>query len=1091
MPRQGLISARAPWRVLTLLIVLCPLLLPSAAMAARISKTYTGEDIPVRLSLGAGFIFENSDSLFVNGRRLQAGSDYALDPGAINLSKLALGAGDTLKIIYHLVPEWVMRSYGRTPAVVSSRDGPTGRVRPSLPKASSAGFGSDITFSGAKSFRFSARSAGSSEFSQSLDMIVSGELKPGLTLRGAVSDRGYDPAYGTANSRLSELDKISLELSSSRLVARVGEIDLVGPKGSRSASRPKRLSGASLAIDYPRWHTEGAVARPKGRFATVRLAGRDGLQGPYQIGAGDLAEAVVPGSETIWLDGRRLERGANKDYIMDYPAGRVTFNVNHPIDSRSRIEVDYELLSTNYRGEFISGGGGGSLTDSNFFADVSWLREGDDREELQTGDLTAFDLAILDAVGDSVSAAVRSGVVGDTAGRYVLDEVYFPDSVYRFVGESNGEYEVGFSYVGTGAGDYRYLGDERYEYVGVGGGEYLPVITLPAPERTDYYTGRIGFKNDVVGTITGEVRQTVYDRNLFSDLDDGDNTGDYYRLTGHKEWGGDGGRSVIDFSSRFRDVEFRSRERLYEADLERRFLLDDSIDTVADQSLHEIRADLRMGERFVLSPRLARLEYRDTFESLTGGADARFESGDRLSAAAGFDIIDASRSGGGDGDGRLARTEMQYELTKTWQGSVKYDFDSRKNRYFGDGRGTRFNRVGLSVFSRAERLAYEYYHEDTLVGGWTESLERNRLSLSSRRRLGALSYALTLTHQWLDQPLSSERNFLGRLSGQYNDVKRRMQVGAAYSISTESRNARGITYLKVDPGLGDYILEDGEYIPDADGDYLQLEELLSDREKVRRAEKSFNFSRDWQTVLVKFNSAIEEELLDEGERSWLWVIPFLSDRDQPYLYYLRRYDADIRLVAMRGFHVINITGQENLQQRLISGASRRSVNRQVSMSLKEAAGNTFFEQRGELFRQDRDEYYSGGGDIEGYRAVLTVRQQWKSAEIGLGGAYRRAEDENSAISDIYSVTGSAILRVISRGELRSALELYRQDLSGVVGTPSYTLTDNKSGEEGAIWSLNLNYGIKGGLRLNFNLSGRHADNRTARITGRGEVVAAF
>ena len=77
--------------------------------------------------------------------------------------------------------------------------------------------------------------------------------------------------------------------------------------------------------------------RPRGRFKSVGFRGQDRVQGPYRISADNVIESIVPGSENIWVDGHLLERGADKDYLMDYPAATVTFMPRNMIDSRSRI----------------------------------------------------------------------------------------------------------------------------------------------------------------------------------------------------------------------------------------------------------------------------------------------------------------------------------------------------------------------------------------------------------------------------------------------------------------------------------------------------------------------------------------------------------------------------------------------------------------------------------------------------------------------------------------------------------------------------------------------------------------------------------
>jgi len=181
---------------------------------------------------------------------------------------------------------------------------------------------SDINISGAKTFRFSTRSAGVSEFGQSLDLNIAGDLTEDLKISGSISDRGFNPSYGTANSRLEELDKINLRLESQSFLAQIGDIQI--SRGlHKSQWMNKQLSGVAAEVKTGNVSFSAVAGRPKGRFQTETFNGLDGVQGPYQIGAGKSASSIVQNSENIWLDGRQLSRGADKDYTMDYVSGNI------------------------------------------------------------------------------------------------------------------------------------------------------------------------------------------------------------------------------------------------------------------------------------------------------------------------------------------------------------------------------------------------------------------------------------------------------------------------------------------------------------------------------------------------------------------------------------------------------------------------------------------------------------------------------------------------------------------------------------------------------------------------------------------------
>ena len=1054
-----------------------------------------GEEIPERLSIIQRGIFYRSDSLYLNGQLLRRNDDYTYDSGQrrFDLSRLEFSSNDTLQVTYHPIPDWLQLSYGRSLPAVAPRT-----VNRSVPpfhfkeKAASPG-SSDITISGAKSFQFSARSAGASNFSQSLDLQIQGSLAPGVEIIGAVSDRGYNPSYGPSNSRLSEIDRINLKLKSEKVTAQIGDIAVVS-RFDTSPFQNKSVSGANISVQTRSSYVEALAARPRGRFESYRFFGVDGLQGPYQIGEGNAVKPVVPGSEQVWLDGWPLERGADKDYTIDYPTGQLTFSVHHPIDSRSRIEIDYEPRATDYRGELFSTGGGAILLDSALRFEIEFLREGDDKDQPLGGELSEEERDLLASVGDSVAAAVRSGVTLDSNGNYVLITDSLPDSIYQYMEESGGDYTVSFSYVGSGNGDYRFLGGSHYQFVGFGKGDYQPVIIVPAPERTDYYNARVGLRSKFIGDLTIEFRQTLSDRNLLSSRDDDDNRGSFYSLVSRKGWLWNGQRNNLTLKGRRKEATFRARNRLYATDFNRDYLLPDDFDSLTDETLYELALSVSPSSVIMFSPLLSRLEYQGSFESLVGGFKAQFKPHRRIKASFGWRTITAASKTmptEQEGNASIYSGNISYRLSSRFQLSSNYEHDRRENNYRGERRGTKYDRYLCEFGGESEKLSYEYYIEDSLTVAWREILSRHRVSASSNRTSGNLTGNVRLSYQWLSQAEARDESFLGRLHLQYHDVRKRLNVSASYTLSEETRNARGITYIEVEQGQGNYVLEDGQYVPDPDGNYIRVEEILSDRSRVSRGEKSFHLSRDFKTVLVRFNSSIREELLDDGERRFWWVVPFLSDDTQPYLFYSRRYNADIRLFPLRSGHTINVTFSDDKEIRNIVGARKVKSGATVELTLKQVVQSTYIEESLELFKSNRDSYFSGGGETDGYKIAVTLRQLVSPHEFSTGGAYRRAESVRDEKSEIFSVHVGARLRVVKRGELRTSCELYRQVLANTTTVPSFQLTGNKPGKRGAVWSASLRYGLKGGLRINLSLSGRHSDDRIARITGRGDMVVGF
>ncbi|UCD63682.1 MAG: hypothetical protein JSW34_13205 [Candidatus Zixiibacteriota bacterium] len=1075
-------------------IILVLMLALSATAHGRRRVTLVGDDIPARYYIGTSFIFDGSDSLFLNGRMLTREVDYTFDGrlGSFDFSGIDHVADDTLLVIYNPVPSWLKAAYGRPLPEVTPAAGRPGPTPIPVTRSDRRADKSDISISGAKTFRVTARSAGSSDFSQSLDMNIAGNLSPGLELTGSISDRGYDPSYGTANSRLSEIDKLNLTLRSKAFAARVGDITL--DRGTAGTSWDKRISGAAVDLKLSTATFNAAAARPRGRFESVGFLGRDGVQGPYQITAGPSTNAIVPGSENVWLDGRSLERGANKDYTIDYPAGQITFNVSHPIDARSRIEVDYEPSLTAFDGELYATGGSLSLGDSTVNFTAQFVREGDDEDQPLTGELSAAALDMLSSVGDATDDALVSGVRTDSLGSYILVADSLPDSVYQYVGPDRGDYSVTFTYFGPRAGDYAFLGGSQYRYVGPGNGEYRPLILLPAPERVDYYQTSVSLRGLVFSETKAEFQQSRHDGNLLSSLDDGDNAASFFNLSAVQRWESHRQPNSLALATRFRQPQFKSRRRLDDADFSRTYLMPQGFIAATDEYKHDGRISLTLHDNLSVAPRFSRLSYENAFTSTVAGADASLRLSSNLqigtsanAVRADLDTLGSDRTASAD----IYGASIKYAAAVALNLSADYEYDSRRNDYTGENRGTRYHRARLAIDRAFERFDYELFIEDTLSGGWRQKLGRNRLSAASERRLGELSYTAALSYQWLNLGEADEDGFLARLNLDYDNTIRRLGIGASYVVSEETRRSQGITYLEVERGEGDFILENGEFVPDPDGNYVRVEEILSEQAGVRRGEKSFRFSKTWPAAQLRFNSNIREELLPDGRRELWWVVPFLSDRTQPNLFYLRRYDADLRLLPIRQGHAVNFRYSEDREIRRVGAVPRPRSDFRGALVLKQVHGSAFFDESVELFRSDRDQYYSGGGLVEGYRLSVGYRRLIGSHEAVARSGFRRADADTGVRSKTVSLTLLSNLQIIKKAQLRSELEVYRQTLDGPAADLSFVLTDNRPGEKGALWSVSLRYGVKNGMRVNFSISGRHSNDRTARVTGRGEFVAGF
>jgi hypothetical protein len=487
-----------------------------------------------------------------------------------------------------------------------------------------------FTLSGNKSFSFNVGRSGDGRFSQGLNIDFDASLANDLHLRGSVSDRigsGEKFVSGQGGTTiLSDLDKYFFEIKGRQITARGGDIVAV----SNRYLPVKRIKGIYAEYNGDQLALAADIGRPAGRFISQRLKGIDGRQGPYQaLGSTGLPTGIVPGSEKVYVDGRLLEGGNDKQYRIDYPSGRITFSPRVLITSRSRIEIDFEAAENDYEQIVYDGAGTMRLWSEKLKFSFGGRRESDDRNRLRFGSLSPEHISVLNAAGDSASGAIQSGVTPNPEGAYILVIDTSGIDYYKFVGSDSGDYDVSFSFVGEQKGDYQFLGENVYQFVGPGAGDYLPIIYLPLPIRNDFFFSAVEYSPYLGGIMRLEYHGNIRDNNILSDLDDDDNSKS--RVVGvatHRK-----GAFNLDLDFRFQQQGYDPVYRLDIPDNNRVWALPDSMVT-GDETRTNLRSRLDfVNNRFGIG--LGYLNFKDNLASHHFWFDTRLLTNRFISPRAG------------------------------------------------------------------------------------------------------------------------------------------------------------------------------------------------------------------------------------------------------------------------------------------------------------------------------------------------------------------------------------------------------------------------------------------------------------------------
>jgi len=396
--------------------------------------------------------------------------------------------------------------------------------------------GDALVVSGTKSFAVELGRNRDAALHQTLDLAVRGRVAGDVEVAAILSDQRLPFEPDGTTRELEDLDRVSISLRAPHGGATLGDFRLEGLPGE-FARVSRALQGVQGAAKVGGLQWDVAAASPKGERRSLEFRGEEGKQGPYALigrSAGAEAGGIVAGSETIWLDGAKLRRGSDLDYVVDYAAATVTFTVRHPITAESRIAADFESANGRFRRTFVAATTRRDWGRGGWYA--SYLREGDDSKSPLGAELTAADRSALGALGDSVDAPLPSGVryVGPGAGSYVWDESDPSRSHWLWLGAARGDYEVEFASVGAGRGDYADTlaidGTRFYRYMGSSLGTFEPGRTLAVPRENALFdlggSARVGAL-----AIEGEAARSGFDRNSLSARDDGDNAGNAIRAS--------------------------------------------------------------------------------------------------------------------------------------------------------------------------------------------------------------------------------------------------------------------------------------------------------------------------------------------------------------------------------------------------------------------------------------------------------------------------------------------------------------------------------------------------------------------------------
>jgi len=450
---------------------------------------------------------------------------------------------DSLIIDYLRFPDFITKTYKQLDEsiIVDNTDNLNKLYKLSQPSERKAFIPFDgLTTSGSISRGVTVGNNQNSVLNSELDLQITGKLNDKVSLRASIQDANIPLQESGYSQRLDEFDQIFIELFSKDWNIRAGDIDL-RDDDSHFAKFTKRVQGLSVNVNLDKDASEtnlfasGALVR--GQFRRSQFTAQEGNQGPYKLQGsnGELYVLIISGSETVYVNGVVIERGENKDYIIDYNAGELIFNPTFPITSEMRITVDYQFSDRNYS-RFIAYAGAKHKTEKLKIG-VSVYNENDAKNQPLQQNLSEEQVQLLADAGDDKNLMVAPSAVSEAYNENrILYKKELIGGVEAFVFSNNPDdelFSVRFTLVGANQGNYIITSTNAianiYEYVspiaGVPQGNYEPIVQLIAPTKLQIAVINGSYTPSEKTRLNFELVGSKNDLNLFSNLDDSNNNG--------------------------------------------------------------------------------------------------------------------------------------------------------------------------------------------------------------------------------------------------------------------------------------------------------------------------------------------------------------------------------------------------------------------------------------------------------------------------------------------------------------------------------------------------------------------------------------
>jgi hypothetical protein len=688
-------------------------------------------------------------------------------------------------------------------------------------------------------------------FTSNLNLQLSGYLADSIEIVAAITDNNIPVQPDGTTAQLNEFDRIFLQFKKKNWQLSLGDIDIRQQQGY-FLNFYKRLQG--VAFETTTAITEkisnksmisGSIA--KGKFTRNVLEPQEGNQGPYRLqGANnEFYFVVLANTERVYIDGILMQRGEDRDYVINYNTAEVTFTPKQMVTKDKRIVVEFEYADRNYLNSNIF-----LTNETNFNQKVKvrlgYFSNSDAKSSPINQSLDADQKTFLRNLGDSVAQAYYpySSIDTFSTGRILYKKI---DTVFNgathdsiFVYSTNADsarYSLSFLEVGLNSGNYvpdlNGANGKVYRWVepvnGVKQGNFEPAVFLVTPKKQQVANLGVEYNISKNSVLNAEVATSNYDVNTFSSIDKGNDRGYATKLDFKNTLPFKGSKKGIklntDLGYEYVDARFKPLERLRNIEFTRDWGLPLLLTTPEHENI--ITAGVQLADKKNNSLRYQFTEYNrgTTFTGLRHSiTQTQTVGGWMLNNQFTFSNIDAT-----DDKGYFWRPTInisrQFPKIKNYTigGSYAVEHNAIRNKFtdsmapqsfsftnasaFLKSNQAKPNRWGLNWFTRTNSYPLG---KDLVKADRSQNVTFNGELLKDPRhqfRFTGTYRKLQILNGSLNSQLPDE-SLLGRGEYQVNVLNGLLNGNLLYEVGAGQEQKRDYSYLEVPAGQGEFTWND-------------------------------------------------------------------------------------------------------------------------------------------------------------------------------------------------------------------------------------------------------------------------------------------